>query len=88
MKKQILFLLLILISCKSYQKISTSERVNILSELDSIGNIDQKYSGIAFPELTNKYGKIDGWKIFEAQRDSVGMIIKKGLKNYILNMVI
>ncbi len=80
MKKQILFLLLILISCKSYQKISTSERENILSELDSIGNIDQKYSGIAFPDLTNKYGKIDGWKIFEAQRDSVGIDNQKRIK--------
>jgi len=81
MKKTIFFLLLILISCKSYQKISTSERENIISELDYIVNIDQKYSGGAFEELLSKYGKKEGWKIFEAKRDSVGIENQKRIKN-------
>ncbi len=81
MKKTILFLFLISISCKSIQEISGSGRENIISELNYIGNIDQKYSGAAFDELISKYGKEVGWKKFEEKRDSVIVDNLKRIKN-------
>lgn len=81
MKKYIFYLFLILISCKSNQKISNSERENIISELDYIRNIDQKYSGVILEDLIKKYGKETGWKIFEEKRDSVGMDNQKKIKD-------
>ncbi|REC62971.1 hypothetical protein DRF65_06975 [Chryseobacterium pennae] len=59
------------ISCNSNKNISASEREKIISELNYIGKIDQKFAGIPPADMTEKYGK-NVWKIFEAKRDSVG----------------
>lgn len=73
MKKTLfLFISLSFIGCNSTKKISDSERVKIISELDYIAKIDQEYAKIPSEEMTRKYGKDKVWKIFEAKRDSVG----------------
>ena len=78
MKNLVLFLFLI--GCKANQKISTFERENIISELDYIESIDQKYAGPAFEELINMFGKEEGWKIFQEKRDSVGLDNQRRIK--------
>ena len=80
MKKLVLFQLLILIGCNSIQNISNSEREKIISELDYIGKIDQKYAGIPFEELISKYGQEKAWEIFEVKRDSVDLDNQKRIK--------
>lgn len=73
MKKNIIFLSLIFIGCNSHQKISTSERGNIVSELAYIEKIDQKYAGIPSKELVEKNGSEKAWKLFVIKRDSIGL---------------
>lgn len=73
MKKIIFIFFLIFIGCKSYQKISNSEKENIISELDYIGNIDQKYAGVPTEQLIEKYGSDKAWKLFKIKRDSVDL---------------
>ncbi|MDQ0475666.1 DUF6624 domain-containing protein [Chryseobacterium sp. MDT2-18] len=73
MKNLTFLLLLIFIGCNSIQKISTSEREKIISELEYIMHIDQKYAGIPSEELDNRFGREKAWKIFESKRDSVGI---------------
>ena len=80
MKKTIIFLLLLSLSCNPYQKISTSERVKIISELDYIGSVDQKYAGILPEELIKKNGREKAWEIFELKRDSVDIDNQKKIK--------
>ena len=69
MKKIIILLLMILISCKS--NISTSQKEQILSELDYIYKIDQKYARIPSQEQFDKYGYQKAWEIFRKKRDSI-----------------
>ena len=81
MKKLLLFLLVIFIGCHSTQKITTEERKKINLELNYIWAIDQKFAGIPFDELVNKYGKEKAWKIFEEKRDSIGINNQLRIKN-------
>lgn len=68
----IIFLSLIALGCRS-GKISDAERKTILDELDYIYTIDQKYAGIPFPELKEKYGEEKVWDVFLKMRDSVDL---------------
>ncbi len=80
MKKTLIFLFLGFISCNSTKVISNSEKENIISELNYIFNIDQKYAGGPFDYLFKKYEKKEAWKIFEMMRDSVGLENQKKIK--------
>lgn len=68
----IIFLSLLTQGCRS-GKISDAERKTILDELDYIYTIDQKYAGIPFPELKEKYGEEKVWDVFLKMRDSVDL---------------
>lgn len=68
----LLFIGLAFVSCTTHKKISDSEREKLISELDYIRDIDQKFARIPPAEMISKYGAKDAWKIFEAKRDSVG----------------
>lgn len=81
MKKLIiLFQFSILLSCNSSYKITASECEKIISELDYIGETDQKYASIPSEELVRNYGKEKAWKIFEAKRDSIGFSNQQRIK--------
>ena len=84
MKNLNFIFIILLISCSSNQKITITNRGEIISELDYIGMIDQKYAGIPFEELTNKYGNEKAWKIFETKRDSVSLDNQNRIKNLYL----
>ncbi|MCZ8228355.1 hypothetical protein [Flavobacterium sp.] len=80
MKKTLILLFLGFISCNSTKIISNSEKEDIISELNYIFNIDQKYAGGPFDYLFKKYEKKEAWKIFETMRDSVGLENQKKIK--------
>ncbi|MFV7236733.1 DUF6624 domain-containing protein [Flavobacterium sp. ZB4R12] len=81
MKKALIFLILVMISCNSTKEISNLEKEKITSELDYIFNIDQKYStGTPSEDLFKKFEKKEAWKIFEMKRDSVGLDNQKKIK--------
>jgi len=80
MKKALIFLFLGFISCNSTKVISNSEKENIISELNYIFNIDQKYATGPFDYLFKKHKKKEAWKIFEMMRDSVGLENQKKIK--------
>nr|WP_315141838.1 DUF6624 domain-containing protein [uncultured Flavobacterium sp.] len=80
MKKKLILLFLGFISCNSTKVISNSEKESIISELNYIFNIDQKYAGGPFDYLFKKYEKKEAWKIFEMMRDSVGLENQKKIK--------
>lgn len=71
MKYLTILLVLLFFSCNTNKKISENERNSIISELDYIAKIDQKYAGIPSEELFKKYGREKAWEIFSAKRDSV-----------------
>lgn len=81
MKKIIALLLLTSIGCNSYQKVSSKERINIISELNYIASLDQKYSGLPPEKLLNKYGNEIAWSIFKKERDSVNLDNQKKVKS-------
>ncbi|MDR6845052.1 DUF6624 domain-containing protein [Flavobacterium granuli] len=73
MKKAIvLFISITIIGCNSTRSITNSEKEEIISELNYIFEIDQKYAGLPFDDLVKKYGNEKAWKFFESKRDSVG----------------
>lgn len=74
MKKYLIIILLsfVALGCRS-GKISDADRKTILDELSYIYTIDQKYAGIPFPELKEKYGEEKVWDVFLKMRDSVGL---------------
>ena len=80
MKKKLIFLFLVFLSCNSTKEISNSEKEKITSELNYIFNIDQKYAGGPFDYLFEKYEREKAWKIFEMKRDSVGLENQKKIK--------
>jgi len=69
MQKIFILLFMIFISCKS--NISTSQKELILSELDYIYKIDQKYARIPSQEQLDKYGYQKAWENFGKKRDSI-----------------
>lgn len=71
MKYFTILLVLLFMSCNSNKKISENKRNKIISELDYIEKIDQKYAGIPSEDLFKKYGQQKAWEIFLAKRDSV-----------------
>ena len=79
-KKLIVLPFLMVLSCDSIHKISAIEREKIISELNYIGEIDQKYAGIPPKELAEKYGKEKAWKVFEVKRDSIGFNNQQRIK--------
>lgn len=81
MKKFTPFLVLILFSCTSKEKLINIDREKINAELNYIGNIDQEYARLPPEELVDKYGNEKAWKIFKAKRDSVGFDNQKRIKN-------
>jgi hypothetical protein len=81
MKKTLILLIVVLISCNSTKEISTIEKEKITSDLDYIFNIDQKYSkGTPSEYLIKKLGLIEAWKIFTLERDSVGLANQQKIK--------
>jgi hypothetical protein len=80
MKKTLFFLTIIIISCNSTKQITNSEKEKIISDLNYIEKIDQKYAGIPFDELINKYGQKKAWEIFIQKRDSVSLDNQKRIK--------
>ena len=80
MKYLTLLSLIFLIGCSLNKKINENQRNKIISELDYIEKIDQKYAGIPFDDLIKKYGNEKAWKIFEAKRDSVGLDNQRRIK--------
>ncbi|MFC6267746.1 DUF6624 domain-containing protein [Frigoriflavimonas asaccharolytica] len=77
----LIFLYLFISSCNSVHKISNSDRKNIISELNYIEAIDQKYAGIPPKDWIAKYGSDEAWKLFEDKRDSVGLDNQIRVKN-------
>jgi hypothetical protein len=75
------FFLFIFAGCKSAKNISTQEKEKIISELNYIFNIDQKYAGAPFEYLLKKYDTNEAWKIFEMKRDSVGLDNQQKIKD-------
>ena len=73
MKYLTLLSLIFLIGCSLNKKINENQRNKIISELDYIEKIDQKYAGIPFEDLFEKYGQQKAWEIFTAKRDSVSI---------------
>lgn len=82
MKKLLLLLFLSasLLSCTGYKSITQADKANILSELNEIEKLDQKYAGIPPTELREKYGNQKAWQIFKSQRDSVSLINLQRIK--------
>jgi len=81
MKKTLFLLIVVMISCNSTKEISAIEKEKITSELDYIFNIDQKYSaGTPSEDLIKKFDKKQAWKIFELERDSVGLVNQNKIK--------
>jgi hypothetical protein len=81
MKKILIFLILVVISCTSTKEISNLEKEKITSELDYIYNIDQKYgTGTPSEYLIKKFGLIEAWRIFSLERDSVGVTNQQKIK--------
>ena len=76
--------LLILISLIFYncipKAISTNEKMTVISTLEYMNNIDQKYAGIPSSELREKYGNEKAWQIFKSKRDSVAIENQKKAK--------
>lgn len=75
----ILIAFFFIFGCKS-DAISESEKKEIIIELNNIMTLDQQYAGIPPKELTEKHGFNKAWEIFEAQRDSVGLINQRKIK--------
>ena len=88
MKRIILlvFVGVLLVSCKKERQINQQEKEKIVAELNQIRIIDQKYAGIPPFYLKEKYGNQKAWEIFEQQRDSVSIAnqnkIKQLYENY------
>lgn len=76
----ILISFIFIFSCNS-DSISESEKKQIITELNNINNMDQQYAGVPPNELTEKYGYDKAWEIFEAQRDCVGLINQRKIKD-------
>ncbi|WP_055436395.1 DUF6624 domain-containing protein [Lacinutrix algicola] len=76
----ILIFLTMLLSCKK-ELITAYEKKEIITELNAINTADQKYAGIPPQELKDKYGHEKAWDIFKKQRDSIGIINQKKIKN-------
>ncbi|WP_423999202.1 DUF6624 domain-containing protein [Maribacter sp. IgM3_T14_3] len=86
MKKSYLIIIsFILFNCKP-NSISESKKKEIISELNSIKEIDQKYAGLPPKELIENYGNKKAWEIFEIRKDSVRLLnqgkIKKLYEEY------
>lgn len=79
-KVLILFITILVIGCNSTKSITNSEKEQIISELNYIFEIDQKYSGLPFEDFFKKHGNEKAWKIFESKRDSVGTDNQKRIK--------
>ncbi|WP_108803760.1 DUF6624 domain-containing protein [Aquimarina sp. Aq107] len=82
MKKLILLLTvsIALTSCTNNKNISEEDKKQIISELNAIEILDQKYASIPPKGLREKYGNEKAWEIFENQRDSVGKINQQKIK--------
>lgn len=76
----ILLLSLLTVGCVS-GKITEADKTNILAELENIYTIDQKYAGLPFPELKEKYGEQKMWDVFLKMRDSVNLENRNRIKN-------
>ncbi len=83
MKRILLFpiLSIALVNCIGEKRISEEDKTAILSELNEIKILDQRFAGIPPTDLTEKHGNKKAWEIFEAQRDSIGMINQQKIKN-------
>lgn len=75
-----IFLSIFLGNCASYKTITSDDRQKILSQLNEIKILDQKYAGTPPNNLINKYGPEASWKVFEAQRDSVSSLNLEKIK--------
>ncbi len=69
-KKWILIFTIIFISCQSTKELSTTEKQNVISELNYIYEMDQKYAGLPPQDLIKKLGKEKAWDLFILKRDS------------------
>lgn len=76
------FLLLLLVfSCSNQQKISETEKQQIITTLAEISVLDQQYAGIPSAELREQYGHQKAWEIFKAQRDSAAQVNQQKIKD-------
>jgi len=86
MKKEILLLILIILSSCHINKITQEEKHAVINKLDDLMKIDQKYAGIPPGELIEKYGNEEAWEIFKKRRDSVAIknqqIVKEIFNSY------
>lgn len=73
-------LFVLVVSCTNEVKITPEVKAEILLELQQINEIDQKYAGIPPAELFEKYGSKKAWELFEASRDSVGLLNQEKIK--------
>ncbi|WP_405207484.1 DUF6624 domain-containing protein [Aquimarina sp. LLG6339-5] len=82
MRKIILLLIIsiLLTNCTQDKSISEKDKKQIISELNVIDILDQKYAGIPSTALREKHGYEKAWEIFERQRDSVGIINQQKIK--------
>lgn len=84
MKKIILLLTTILISCSSIKNLTPLEKEKTIAELNYIFNIDQKYSGTPPDALLKKYSRTQAGQIFQMKRDSVSLDNQKKIKKLYL----
>ncbi|MET6991413.1 DUF6624 domain-containing protein [Sediminicola arcticus] len=83
MKKTIMltFTSILLLNCRDNKNISEQEKKQIISELNNIKILDQKYAGIPPADLKEKYGPRKAWEIFMKQRDSVALLNQGKIKS-------
>lgn len=80
MKHLLVILVLFLSACNSFKNLNDAEQNKIVSELDYISKIDQKFVGIPPEDLVKNFGHEKAWQIFKAKRDSVGFDNQKRIK--------
>ncbi|SEL43951.1 hypothetical protein SAMN04487910_2459 [Aquimarina amphilecti] len=76
----LLVITIALTSCTNNKNISEEDKKQIISELNEIEILDQKYAGIPPADLRELHGYKKAWEIFEHQRDSVAIINQQKIK--------
>ena len=83
MLRRIFFVLgisLLFTNCDNGLPISEEEKKEVISQLAEIKRLDQKFAGMPPSELQEEYGHEKAWEIFEMQRDSIGLINQRKIK--------
>lgn len=82
MKKFICLALIIttFLSCNKHKSLTEVAKKQVISELQNIEILDQKFAGIPPQVLIDTYGPEKAWDIFKTQRDSVNLLNQNRIK--------